>query len=144
MLNAHVLFSKARHGRIKECVALLDKGVDASDDAGNSMLIIAAQNNHKKIAKEALRRNCDMHHQNHKGNTCLHYAFGYKYAELGTYLISKGYEELGTYLISKGCDDTHRNIYNRTCYDGLAETGLAQDMELGTAYHTALAETGFA
>ena len=39
----------------------------------------------------------------------------------------RSYEELGTYLISKGCDDSHRNIYNRSCYDGLAETGLAQD-----------------
>ena len=119
MLNAHALFSKARHGRLRDCIALLDRGVpvDSVNDAGNSMLIIAAQNNHKKIAKEALRRNCDVNLQNAKGNTCLHYAFGYRYVELGHYLVSKG------------CDDTIRNIYNRTCYDGLAETNAVEPTE---------------
>ena len=42
------------------------------------------------LAQELLRRACNVNHQNHKGHTCLHYCFAYKYKELGDYLISKG------------------------------------------------------
>jgi len=111
-LNAHVLLSKARHNRKSEMVALLDDAskelnVDVEDETGNSVLIIACQNNHKKIVKELLRRSCDVNHQNHKGHTCLHYCFAYKYAELGQYLISKG------------ADSSLRNHFGLTCFEGL-------------------------
>ena len=65
------------------------------------------QNNHKKIVKELLRRGCDMNQQNHKGHTCLHYCFAYKYTELGDYLISKG------------ADPSIRNSFGFTCFEGL-------------------------
>ena len=42
------------------------------------------------LAQELLRRACNVNHQNHKGHTCLHYCFAYKYKELGEYLVSKG------------------------------------------------------
>ena len=46
---------------------------------------------------------------NIQGHTCLHFCFAYKYTELGEYLISKG------------ADPTIKNIYGRTCFQGLAE-----------------------
>jgi hypothetical protein len=111
-LNTHVLLSKARHNRKSEMVALLDDAskelhVDVEDETGNSVLIIACQNNHKKIVKELLRRSCDVNHQNHKGHSCLHYCFAYKYTELGEYLISKG------------ADSSLRNQFGLTCFEGL-------------------------
>jgi len=111
-MNAHVLLSKARHNRKDEMICLLDDAskqlhVDVQDETGNSVLIIACQNNHKKIVKELLRRSCDINHQNHKGHTCLHYCFAYKYTELGEYLISKG------------ADASVRNAFGLTCFEGL-------------------------
>jgi len=111
-LNTHVLLSKARHNRKSEMVALLDDAskelhVDVEDETGNSVLIIACQNNHKKIVKELLRRSCDVNHQNHKGHSCLHYCFAYKYTELGEYLISKG------------ADSSLRNQFGLSCFEGL-------------------------
>jgi hypothetical protein len=93
-------------------VALLDDAskelhVDVEDETGNSVLIIACQNNHKKIVKELLRRSCDVNHQNHKGHSCLHYCFAYKYTELGEYLISKG------------ADSSLRNQFGLSCFEGL-------------------------
>jgi len=111
-MNTHVLLSKARHNRKSEMMSMLDdssKGldVDVEDETGNSVLMIACQNNHKKIVKELLRRSCDVNHQNHKGHTCLHYSFAYKYTQLGEYLISKG------------ADPSVRNIFGFTCFEGL-------------------------
>ena len=111
-INTHLLLSKARHNRKNEMVALLDDAskhlhVDVVDETGNSCLIIACQNNHKKIVKELLRRGCDANLQNHKGHTCLHYCFAYKYSALGEYLISKG------------ADPSIRNRYGFTCFEGL-------------------------
>jgi hypothetical protein len=49
-----------------QLIMLLDSGVpvDSQDGQGNTILIVACQNNHKKVAKEALRRDCDINHQN--------------------------------------------------------------------------------
>ena len=46
--------SKARHGRLDELLQMLDArmvSVDAVDEYGNTVLIVAAQNNLKKIVK---------------------------------------------------------------------------------------------
>eukprot|EP00961_Rhodomonas_salina_P124165 1673296-Rhodomonas_salina.1 len=72
------------------------------------------QNGHKRIVKEALRRYCNMDHQNQKGNTGLHFCFAYKY------------DELGRYLIEKGADDTIRNNRGKTCYEGLTKEEIAE------------------
>mmetsp|Transcript_4497 Transcript_4497/g.16441 ORF Transcript_4497/g.16441 Transcript_4497/m.16441 type:complete len:1060 (-) Transcript_4497:26-3205(-) len=110
MLNVHVLLSKARHNRREDVVALLDKGVpvDAEDEEGNTVLIVACQNNHKRIVKEALRRRCDVNHQNRRGDTCLHFCFALKYFSLGHYLLSKG------------ADPSIRNKLQQTCFDRCA------------------------
>ena len=109
--DVELLLSKARHKRLGDCKLLLDAGVpvDSQDSQGNTMLIVACQNNHRKVAKEALRRNCDVNHQNLRGHTCLHFCFAYKY------------NELGDYLIEKGADPGIINMYGRTCYQGMED-----------------------
>ncbi len=111
----HALFSKARHDRLDALVQILDTGsvhrkckafhsknstltqqqvsVDAVDEHGNTVLIVSAQNNNKRICKAVLRRGANIHHQNRMGQTCLHFAFSLGYTKLGEYLLSKGGSE---------------------------------------------------
>ena len=53
-------------------------------------VIIAAQQNAKRIIKLLLRRGADIDAQNLQGNTALHFCFTYSFTELGEYLIAKG------------------------------------------------------
>ena len=102
-----VIFSYARHNRRAELKQLLDEeGVDPEmrDWAGNTILIIACQNGLKNMLKAILQRGGIMDTANDKGNTGLHFASAYGYAET-----------LGEYLISKGADDTIRNHKGLTC-----------------------------
>ncbi|KAJ1458863.1 ankyrin repeat-containing domain protein [Pelagophyceae sp. CCMP2097] len=104
------IFSFARHNRVDDVDRLLLRGVppDVRDAHGNTILIVAGQNGHKRIAKAALRRGGDIDASNHRGNTALHFCFAY------------GFEELGNYLIQKGADASVRNDTSLTCYEGLA------------------------
>ena len=54
----------------------------------------------------------ELNKQNINGQSCLHYAFGY------------GFEDLGEYLIEKGADDSLKNADNLTCYEGLNMTDV--------------------
>ncbi|KAL3764850.1 hypothetical protein ACHAWO_006034 [Cyclotella atomus] len=49
----------------------------------------------------------DSAEENLNGNSCLHFAFGY------------GFADLGEYLIAKGADDSIQNINGLTCWEGL-------------------------
>lgn len=102
------IFSLARHNRLAEVKGLLDQGIDPNvrDSYGNTVLIIAAQNGLKNVAKAALRNGGDINAKNIKGNTALHFAFAYGFGDT-----------LGAYLISKIADDKVRNIQGQTCYD---------------------------
>ena len=104
-------FSKVRHGKKADLLAMLDAGCpcDLKDEAGNTLLNIAAQNGHKSVIKALLRRGASINTQNHKGQTPLHFCFTY------------GFADLGNYLISKGADDTVQNVAGLTCYDGLGD-----------------------
>lgn len=59
---------------------LMRSGVpaDVRDDHGNTILLVACQNGHKRALKVALRRGADINAKNSRGNTALHffYAFG--------------------------------------------------------------------
>ena len=105
------VFSYARHNRVEDVDRLLLRGLspDTRDLHGNTILIIASQNNHKRVAKAALRRGSDINAVNYRGNTCLHFCFAY------------GFNDLGDYLISKGADPTIRNNANLSCYEGLSK-----------------------
>lgn len=86
------IFTYARHGRFGELSEMLEKQteVDCRDPNGNTIIIIAAQNNHKNIAKLALIFGADIDATNNFGNSALHYCSEYGYTTLGNYLISKG------------------------------------------------------
>eukprot|EP00753_Platysulcus_tardus_P018538 PLAT6904.2.p1 GENE.PLAT6904.2~~PLAT6904.2.p1 ORF type:complete len:742 (-),score=352.61 PLAT6904.2:55-1995(-) len=101
--------ASVKAGRYAELEALLDDGLDANteDSNGNTLLILAAQNGNRRIAKLLLRRGADINMTNLRGNTVLHYTVAYNFSELTKYLISKG------------ADDTILNKEGVTCYEGL-------------------------
>ena len=57
------------------------------------------------MVKYLLRRGADINAQNFKGNSSLHFAFGYRY------------EDLGNYLLSKGANAELTNEDGHTCYE---------------------------
>ena len=89
-----------------------DIPVNCSDDHGNTILILAAQQGSKRMCKFLLRRGADINAQNLAGNTVLHFCYTYSHAELAQYLISRG------------ADDSILNIDGMTCYEGLNAEAL--------------------
>ena len=81
--------------------------MDVRDRHGNTPLLVAAQNGHKRLVKMFLRAGADVNATNHQGNTGLHFTMSY------------GYQSLANYMLSKGADDTLMNMKGLTCYDGL-------------------------
>jgi hypothetical protein len=83
-----------RHNRVSELSSYLSSrqmsSVDMRDAHGNTALIIACQNGHKKIVKALLRAGADVNARNLKGNTALHYLYAFNYNELATYLLQRG------------------------------------------------------
>ena len=78
------------------------------------MLLNAAQNGNKRIAKLCLRRGANVNLPNNTGQTVLHYAYAY------------GFEDLAEYLKSKGADDRPKNADGLTCYEGLSMEEIEQ------------------
>ena len=112
------LCSSIRHGNYIEFQQMLDDcdgffPIDYTDDVGNTLLMVSCQNGNKRMVKLCLRKGSDINKQNTNGHTCLHYAFGY------------GFDELGAYLISKGADDNITNADGLTCYEGLRIEDIA-------------------
>lgn len=105
------VFSQARNGRIKRIEESLNAGfpIDAEDERGNTLLLVACQNSNKRLVEMLLVRGAAINHQNAQGNTALHYAFAFD---------SEG--KIGEYLIERGADDTIDNIEGMTCYDGVS------------------------
>ena len=109
-----ILCSLIRHGKYRELVNTIDDPnwslpityVDRS--SGNTLLMVCCQNGNKRLAKLFLRRGCLLNEQNVNGQTCLHFAFGY------------GFHDLGNYLISKGANDSITNSEGLTCYEGIS------------------------
>jgi hypothetical protein len=104
--------SLCRHNKFGEVEDMMNHpdwslGMDYQDDAGNTLLHIAAQNGNKRMVKLCLRRGAMLNTQNLNGQTPLHFAFAY------------GYTDVGEYLVGKGADDSVRNKDGLTCYEGL-------------------------
>ena len=53
--------------------------VNMINEAGNTLLIVAAQNNQKKMCKMLHQRGANINTQNRQGQTALHFAFAYGY-----------------------------------------------------------------
>jgi ankyrin repeat protein len=105
------VFSQARNGRIKRVEESLNLGfpIDAEDEKGNTLLLIACQNRNKRLVEMLLLRGASINHQNAMGNTALHYAIAFDADGV-----------LGEYLIEHGADDTIENINGLSPYDGVA------------------------
>ena len=61
-------FSLVRHNRFKQLNAFIDQHqieINEQDDKGNTMLSVACQNGHKRMAKIVLRRGADINVQNY-------------------------------------------------------------------------------
>ena len=70
--------------------------VELRDEHGNTPLIVAVQQGHKRMAKLLLAAEADVNAQNKDGNTAMHYAVMYGYQPLARYLASKGADEFIT------------------------------------------------
>lgn len=105
------VFSQARNGRVKRVEESLNLGfqIDAEDEKGNTLLLIACQNSNKRLVEMLLLRGAKINHQNALGNTALHFAIAFD---------SEG--AIAEYLIEHGADDTIENIQGLTPYDGVA------------------------
>ena len=112
------LVSMVRSNRVAELEAYFDSpecalSVNTIDPrTGNSLLLVACQNGNKRVTKLLLRRGAALNHRNHRGNSCLHFAYCF------------GFTELGEYLLSKGADDSLRNSEGLTCYEGVSRSSL--------------------
>lgn len=85
--------------------------INKGDDKGNSLLLLAGQNNSIKIAELLVKKGANPDHQNKQGQTAGHYAMAYNFFDLGAWLLDP--EKGG------GRDDVE-NMYNLTPYDGLS------------------------
>ena len=85
--------------------------IDAVDEYGNTLLIVAAQNGNKRLVEILITRGAFINHQNREGNTALHFAL--EYDPKGT---------LGEYLIERGADDSIENLLGLTPYDGIEQS----------------------
>ena len=80
---------KVRHGHYSEVKHLIQKEgvpVDATDEHGNSLLVLACQNNQKKIVKFLIKNGANVRAQNQNGFDAFHYAQLYQFKDLFPYL----------------------------------------------------------
>ncbi|EQC29502.1 hypothetical protein SDRG_12750 [Saprolegnia diclina VS20] len=104
-----------RNNNVKELENMLDLGVhvNAQDENGNSLFVLACQQGNKNMCKFLMRRRCDTTMQNFRGNTGLHYCYEYKWTELAEYLKEKGVR------------DDIPNADGLMCYEGISSEHLA-------------------
>ncbi|CAK4494415.1 unnamed protein product [Aphanomyces euteiches] len=105
-----------RNNNVKELENMLDEGVNinARDENGNTLFILACQQGNKNMCKFLMRRRSDMDSQNFRGNTGLHYCYEYKWTDLATYLKDKG------------AKDDIPNEEGLMCYEGISAANLQQ------------------
>jgi hypothetical protein len=87
------IFQKVRFGKNAEVDELLatygENFGKEIDDKGNTLLHVAAQNGHKRLAKTFLRIGVGLLSKNHDGRTPAEVAQHFNFKELGDYLDSK-------------------------------------------------------
>ncbi|CAM9963332.1 unnamed protein product [Ectocarpus sp. 6 AP-2014] len=114
----------AKTGNLSELEGLLYENVppDTKDSNGNTLLLLAAQQGNKRIAKFLLRKGATMNLQNMDGHTVLHfcYSHGHQARKNGSAAA-----DLANYLKAKGADDSLLNSEGLTCYEGLQADRVA-------------------
>ena len=102
---------------------LLEKEVDVNhqDNAGNTALLLVAQNRcYKETVKELYRAGADLNAVNKNGDTPLHFALQY------------GDKESAVFMIKKGADYNHANNRGVTPVQIAVEKGYDTVLELMT------------
>ncbi|KAL7679447.1 putative sterile alpha and TIR motif-containing protein [Plasmopara halstedii] len=61
--------------------------MNKSDTNGNSLLLLATQNNHLKVVQLLLSKGANPDHQNNHGHTAGHYAMAYSFFDVGAWLL---------------------------------------------------------
>lgn len=92
-MSANEFFSKVRHNHydtVKANVKSFD--LTLRDEKGNTALIVACQNNHKRLAALLVDNGCDLNAVNKKGLTALDTADLFKFINLAQYLVLQGAE----------------------------------------------------
>ena len=85
--------------------------MNKTDEHGNSLLTVACQNGHLRVAQLLVKKGSNPNHQNNQGQTPLHYAMTYNFFDLGAWLADS---ENGA-----GAGDQIVNTFGLTPYDGL-------------------------
>jgi len=88
-----IMFSFVRHNRFEAVEQMLQQDaqlVSAIDEHSNTLLHIACQNNHRRIAKLLVRAGARLDAQNDAGNTPLHFCYAYGFVQLAEMLIAAG------------------------------------------------------
>jgi ankyrin repeat protein len=88
-----ILFSRVRHNRydfVKEALHEDAKQSTITDDKGNTLLHICAQNNLRKMASLVLSYGCSLNAKNKKGLTALDYCAKYAFGDMSVWLIGEG------------------------------------------------------
>ena len=92
-MSANEFFSKVRHNHYDIVRANVESfDLTLRDEKGNTALIVACQNNHKKIAALLVDHGCDLNAVNRKGLTALDTADLFKFTNLAQYLVLQGAE----------------------------------------------------
>ena len=88
--DAPELFNAIRNGLITDCKSLLSNGVsvNASDDTGQTALMVAAKTNRIEIAKFLIEKGADVNLNSKSGLTALHYAALENNAEFAQLLLN--------------------------------------------------------
>jgi hypothetical protein len=88
----HKVFRRIRHGRVADVAAAVSSGVDVDirDRFGNTPLVVAAQNDRKRISKLLVKAGADLNAVNVAGNSALHYCYAYGHFDLAEFLERRG------------------------------------------------------
>ena len=109
-----ILAAKSGNIAMMEDSLAMDADPNTTDEFGNTLLILAAQQGAKRMCKFLLRKGANINKQSIVGNTPLHYCYAYSNIALGEYLKAKG------------ADDSIVNVDKLTCYEGLSMDSMRQ------------------
>ena len=89
----HPVFRRVRHGRVADVAALVRArrvDPDVRDRFRNTPLIVAAQNDRKRISVLLVKAGANLNAANARGNAALHYCYAYGHFDLAEFLERKG------------------------------------------------------
>jgi hypothetical protein len=84
-----ILAAKSSNIAMMEDSLAMDADPNTTDEFGNTLLILAAQQGAKRMCKFLLRKGANINKQSIVGNTPLHYCYAYSNIALGEYLKAK-------------------------------------------------------